>query len=170
MGTSLAGLIQSEARRRVKRWRTKENIDSDRGNPPRAAGRHHASGAQLALLRGMTGEERVAIALRLTRMAREAARAGIRARHPEYSEDELRRAFFRMLHGDGARTSVRQARAPSALANGISRNRWPVRAKIAFASAGAIGGTPGSPAPACFSRLATISTCVRGVSKIRTSG
>jgi hypothetical protein len=62
--------------------------------------------AQLAMLRRMSGEQRVAIALRLTRVAREASRAGIRARHPEYSEDEARRAFFRMLHGDAATRRV----------------------------------------------------------------
>jgi len=58
--------------------------------------------AQLAMLQAMTGGQRVAIALRLGRLARDASRAGIRARHPEYSEDEVRRAFFRMLHGDEA--------------------------------------------------------------------
>jgi len=56
--------------------------------------------AQLAMLRRMSGPQRMAIAFRLTRLAREASRAGIRARHPEYGEDEVRRAFFRMLHGD----------------------------------------------------------------------
>ena len=42
--------------------------------------------------------------------------------------------------------------------NGISRSRFPVSAKIAFAIAGATGGTPGSPAPACGAWLATSST------------
>jgi len=56
--------------------------------------------AQLALLRRMSGAQRVAIAFRLTRLARDAARAGIRARHAEYVEEEVRRAFFRLLHGD----------------------------------------------------------------------
>ena len=62
--------------------------------------------AQLALLCEMTGEQRVAIALRLTRLAREAARTGIQARHPDYTEAERRRAFFRMLHGDEATLCV----------------------------------------------------------------
>jgi hypothetical protein len=56
--------------------------------------------AQLAMLRRMTGQQRSAIASRLTQIVRDAARAGIRARHPEYGEEELRRAFFRMMHGD----------------------------------------------------------------------
>ena len=62
--------------------------------------------AQLAVLRSMSGGERLAVAFRLTRLIREASRAGIRARHPEYGADELRRAFFRMLHGDALTRSV----------------------------------------------------------------
>ena len=56
--------------------------------------------AQLSLLRRMDGSRRAGLAFRLTRLAREASRAGIRARHPEYGEKEVRRAFFRLLHGD----------------------------------------------------------------------
>jgi hypothetical protein len=62
--------------------------------------------AQLAMLRSMSGGQRVAIAFRLTRLARDASRAGIRARHPDYGEDEVRRAFFRVLHGDALTRSV----------------------------------------------------------------
>lgn len=56
--------------------------------------------AQIAILRRMSGAQRAAIAFRLTSLAREASRAGIRARHPDYAADEVQRAFFRMLHGD----------------------------------------------------------------------
>jgi len=56
--------------------------------------------AQLAILRRMSAAQRVAIAFKLTSLAREASRAGISARHPDYGEDDVRRAFFRMLHGD----------------------------------------------------------------------
>jgi hypothetical protein len=62
--------------------------------------------AQVSILRRMSGEQRVAIAMRLTRLARDASRAGVRARHPEYSEGEVRRAFFRMLHGDAVTSQV----------------------------------------------------------------
>lgn len=62
--------------------------------------------AQLAMLRSMSGGQRVEIAFRLTRLAREASRSGIRARHPDYGADEVRRAFFRMLHGDALTRSV----------------------------------------------------------------
>ena len=62
--------------------------------------------AQPALLRLMDGSRRAALAFRLTNPAREASRAGIRARHPEYVEEEVRRAFFRLLHGDSITRSV----------------------------------------------------------------
>lgn len=62
--------------------------------------------AQIALLSGMSGARRSALAFRLTRLARDASRAGIRARHPEYDEDAVRRAFFRLLHGDAATREV----------------------------------------------------------------
>jgi len=62
--------------------------------------------AQAALLRRLSGPERLAIAFKLTRLAREACRGGIRSRHPEYGDDEVKRAFFRMLHGDAATRSV----------------------------------------------------------------
>lgn len=62
--------------------------------------------AQGAALRRVGGSERLLIAFRLTELAREASRAGIRARHPEYREEDVERAFFRMLHGDGPTRSV----------------------------------------------------------------
>ena len=62
--------------------------------------------AQAALLRRLSGPERLTIAFRLTFLAREACRAGIRSRHPEYDDGEVKRAFFRMLHGDETTRSV----------------------------------------------------------------
>ncbi len=62
--------------------------------------------AQLALLRSMSGGERTAVAFRLSRLAGNLSRAGIRARHPDYAEDEVQRAFFRLLHGDALTRSV----------------------------------------------------------------
>jgi len=58
------------------------------------------------MLRRLGGSERLAIAFRLTYLAREASRAGIRARHPDYADDAVKRAFFRMLHGDAVTRSV----------------------------------------------------------------
>jgi hypothetical protein len=62
--------------------------------------------AQLLALRRMGGSGRSAAAFRITRLAREASRAGIRARHPEYGEDDVRRAFFRLLYGDSLTREV----------------------------------------------------------------
>lgn len=62
--------------------------------------------AQAAALRRLGGSGRLAMAFRLTRLAREACRAGIHARHPEYGKEEVKRAFFRMLHGDAATHAV----------------------------------------------------------------
>ncbi|GEM_PF-5541365 len=54
---------------------------------------------------------------------------------------------------------------------GSSRTRFPVAAKIAFAIAGAIGGTPGSPAPPGGSVDCTMCTRVsRGAERIRITG
>lgn len=55
---------------------------------------------QIEVLRGLGGARRCEVAFRLTALARETARGGIRVRHPGYSEEEVRRAFFRMMHGD----------------------------------------------------------------------
>lgn len=62
--------------------------------------------AQATVLRQLGGSERLLIAFRLTQLAREASRSGIRARHPEYASDDVQRAFFRMLHGDALTRSV----------------------------------------------------------------
>jgi hypothetical protein len=51
--------------------------------------------------------------------------------------------------------------SPQERRSGSSRRRFPVNAKTAFATAGAIEGLPGSPAPPDFSRLSKMwtSTC-----------
>lgn len=59
-----------------------------------------AYGAQIEAYRRMGGPARCAIAFRLTELARLAAEAGIRQRHPEYDEHQVRRAFFRLRLGD----------------------------------------------------------------------
>lgn len=59
-----------------------------------------AEAAQLAVYRRMSGEQRVTIASTLSEDVREVARAGIRARHPDYDEESVRLALYRMLLGD----------------------------------------------------------------------
>jgi hypothetical protein len=54
----------------------------------------------------MTGTERSAIAFRLTDLARRAAEAGIRQRHPDYSPEQVHRALLRLRLGDDAARCV----------------------------------------------------------------
>ena len=65
-----------------------------------------------------------------------------------------------------------QAVGPQALLkswrlNGRTRTRFPVRAKTAFATAGPIGGTPGSPTPEGSSVDGTMWTSTSGISSSR---
>lgn len=48
----------------------------------------------------MTGAERLQVAFRLTALSRRATETGIRRRHPEYGDEDVRRALVRLLHGD----------------------------------------------------------------------
>ena len=55
---------------------------------------------QAAIYRRMTPPQRLAQAARLWRQARRLAEAGVRARHPEASEAEIRQRVARLfLHG-----------------------------------------------------------------------
>jgi len=74
--------------------------------PPPADTTPEAWAAQLEMLRRLGGPRRSAAAFRLTALARAAARSGIRARHPDYSDEEVRRAFCRLLHGDAVARRV----------------------------------------------------------------
>ena len=56
--------------------------------------------AQLGAYRRMGAEARVRIAFRLSEEVREVGAQGIRARHPEYSEAQVRGALFRLMYGD----------------------------------------------------------------------
>ena len=55
---------------------------------------------QTEAYRGMGGPGRAAIVFRLNDLARQAAVAGIRARHPEYDVERLRLAYARLVLGD----------------------------------------------------------------------
>jgi hypothetical protein len=59
-----------------------------------------ADAVQLEIYRRLGGAERVAIAFRLTTLVRETAMAGIRRRHPEYDEQQVRTALWRLTLGD----------------------------------------------------------------------
>jgi hypothetical protein len=59
-----------------------------------------AHAAQIAAYRRMSGRERCAVVFRLNRLARRTAESGIRSRHPEYSDEQVRRGLLRLLFGD----------------------------------------------------------------------
>ena len=53
--------------------------------------------------RSLGPERRLLQAMELSDFVRELARAGIRSRHPEYSEAEVRRSLTTSLYGDLSR-------------------------------------------------------------------
>jgi hypothetical protein len=59
-----------------------------------------AHAVQLESYRRLGGRERVAIMFRLTSMVDRIAMAGIRSRHPDYDETQVRSALARLTLGD----------------------------------------------------------------------
>ena len=59
-----------------------------------------AHAVQIASHRRMGGERRLAIGIALSDEVREITLAGIRARHPEYDEEQAQSALFRLLLGE----------------------------------------------------------------------
>ena len=58
-----------------------------------------AEGMQLRVLKSLTGEQRLLLALEMSDFARELTKAGIREQHPDWSEGQvmweiIRRSFF----------------------------------------------------------------------------
>ena len=65
-----------------------------------------AHAAQTEAYRRMSGQERTAVVFRLNQFARETSAAGIRSRHPDYSDEQVRFALFRLLLGDDLTSKV----------------------------------------------------------------
>jgi hypothetical protein len=61
---------------------------------------------QVRLYRAMTPERRSELALRMSDDIRRIAAEGIRQRHPEYSERDVRRALVALLYGRDAAAKV----------------------------------------------------------------
>lgn len=59
-----------------------------------------ADAMQLEVYRRLGGPGRLAIAFRLNALVRQAAAAGIRRRHPDYDDEQVRVALIRLLLGD----------------------------------------------------------------------
>ena len=56
-----------------------------------------AAAVQIAVQRRLSGEERLALAIDMSDMARELALAGIRQLHPDWSEERVRTEYLRRL-------------------------------------------------------------------------
>jgi hypothetical protein len=65
-----------------------------------------ADAVQVEAYRRMGGAGRAQVMFRLCEMAREAATSGIRARHPEYDDEQVKRALARLRYGDELVRSV----------------------------------------------------------------
>ena len=59
-----------------------------------------AARVQLAALRSMSGSRRAEIAMEMSDAVRQTARAGIRSRHPDYTEEQVHLAFLRLVLGE----------------------------------------------------------------------
>lgn len=58
-----------------------------------------AATMQRRLHQALGTEGRFALAMSMSELAREFAKAGLRSRHPEYAEEELLRELTNVLHG-----------------------------------------------------------------------
>lgn len=65
---------------------------------------------QIAIFRGLTGSERVAMAWSMSEAARELSVAGIRHRHPDWTAAQVTKALVEQLHGPRPATEFRQSR------------------------------------------------------------
>jgi hypothetical protein len=65
-----------------------------------------AHGRQLAIFRAMTPAQRVELAVEMSEDVAAIAQSGIAARHPEYDDDEVQRAYLRLCWGDDLHAAV----------------------------------------------------------------
>ena len=59
-----------------------------------------AARVQWAVLRAMTGEQRLRMVFEMNEEMRELLLAGLRTRHPEFNDDQLRLAAIRLTLGE----------------------------------------------------------------------
>jgi hypothetical protein len=78
------------------------------------AGQDYADAAsfqkRIDALRGMTGEQRLALAFEMWRTACELTRAGIRAQFPSYSDEQVNQELARRIMIANGSTSIISAR------------------------------------------------------------
>lgn len=68
-----------------------------------------AAAVQLELLRRATPERRAAIMLKLSRSVISLSRSALRARHPEWSDDEIGLEWVRLNYGEALAAGARAA-------------------------------------------------------------
>lgn len=68
--------------------------------------------AQLEFYRRIGPEARVRLAFQMSEEAREISKAGIKLRHPDYSELQVTHALFRLLLGDELYSAAYPAHEP----------------------------------------------------------
>ena len=64
----------------------------------------------LEALRRLTGPERVAMAFEMSAAARDLTEAGVRHRHPDWSDEQVRDALLELLLGEQLADAVRRSR------------------------------------------------------------
>ena len=69
-----------------------------------------ASRRQIEIFRRMSGSERVEMAWRMSEAARELTVAGIRHRHPDWTDEQVHDAFLEQLHGRPVAGEIRRSR------------------------------------------------------------
>lgn len=72
-------------------------MESDRIPSDTSVAAHEA---QRGIYLRLGGRERLAITFRLNETVRQLSMAGIRARHPQYDEEQVRQAYVRLVLGD----------------------------------------------------------------------
>ncbi len=65
----------------------------------------HIQAMQDRIVMAMTGEQRLLLALELSRVTHALARQGIQDRHPEWPEEKVKREFLRSLFPSGGAPS-----------------------------------------------------------------
>ena len=69
-----------------------------------------ASRRQAEIFRRLSGSERVEMAWRMSDAARELTVAGIRHRHPDWTEAQVHDALLELLHGTEVAEEIRRSR------------------------------------------------------------
>lgn len=69
-----------------------------------------AARRQVEIFRRLTGSERVEMALSMSEAARELTVAGIRHRHPDWTDEQVHHALLVQLHGADVAEEIRRSR------------------------------------------------------------